>query len=65
MTEGTKDNIMLGAFLVSLLMVAVVMFHFGDEYASRQFKTEAAERGYAEWKVDTQGKSTWAWKEKQ
>lgn len=29
----------------------------------KEFKREAVERGYAEWIVDSNGNTTWKWKE--
>jgi hypothetical protein len=58
-------DLVMALFSVSLIAVfAIFMAMFGaDEVAS--LRKQAIERGHAEYVVDSSGKTTWQWKDKQ
>lgn len=58
-------DLVMALFSVSLIAVfAIFMAMFGaDEVAN--LRKQAVERGHAEYVVDSDGKTTWQWKDKQ
>jgi hypothetical protein len=58
------DLVMALISLALIAIFAIFMAMFGaDEVAS--LRKQAVERGHAEYVVDSDGKTTWQWKDKQ
>ncbi len=57
MSKSADEWIMLACVII-LIVIFFAVCSQRDE-----LKVEAVKRGFAEWVVDTEGKTTWKWKE--
>lgn len=57
-------NFLASIGLITLLLIAVVVFCDPEEQEIDKFKREAIEKGYAQYVADTQGKVSFIWIEK-
>ncbi len=55
------ENGLLGIFCVALLFLVSLVWFAEDE--TDRLRSEAVERGYAEWVVDSSGHAEWRWVE--
>ena len=59
MTEETFGNLM---FVISLFLAVCLLI---SSHQKHDLRKQAVEKGYAEYVVDSDGETTWQWKEKQ
>ena len=59
--ESPILEIVMGAILLGMgVLVGIVWY---DGYCAKTYRTEAVKRGYAEWVVSVEGRTTRQWKE--